>query len=559
MALQLAAWRAGITIVSVELDQPVVQIEARVRAASPDLLVRDVDAAPFGIDGITEASIADIDASVGVGAVGQPTPAPDVPAWGCFTSGSTGVPDLVLGTQHQLAHLVHGWHAAVPPEAVGVATVSKPVSGIGYVSEWLVPLLAGASVVVLDAVTVRDPFRTARRLRDHEVTWFRGTPALLDALARYLIDRGEPNRRVRFVVSGGDTLTRRTADLLAQAFPAAVIANQYGCTEGTSESALGPVRPGSTPPDVGRSLTNALVEVVGPAGRLQPPGVVGEIALGGPMVAGTRDADGRCRTGDHGWWDSEGRLHFTGRIDRRLSINGNHVEAGEIETALRSTSLVRDTLVTVDPSDGRRLAALVVAERPTTPVEVRRAVGERLPRHAVPARVVVVEALPLTAAGKPDLGQMAAWLADRDEVVPDVGMTEAVADVRAAVALTLRRPVETVDTRASLIDNGGDSFAAIELAERLHGVTGQPVDVVDLLGDRPLAELADSLAATTEAVELPGRLRHVAAGVRPGTVIWFPGGAGFDVEVRRLSHYLPSARACSPIRIPERKQASNRS
>ncbi len=538
IAIQLAVWRSGRVGVAVAPDAPTARTRAQLRVTAPRLVVV-TDGAPRAADGFDLVVVEDL-VSGGADLDSVSYPDPHAPAWVCVTSGSTGQPATVIGTQSNLVHLVHGWHQIVPLEAHGVASVSKPVSAVGLLSEWLVPLLAGNELFLFNAVVARDPFRIATRISEAGVTWYRGTPAMLDAVASTVLANDGPNDRVRFVVSGADVLSRPTADLVQRAFPSATIVNQYGCTEATAESTLGPIIPGDHQPDVGRPLANVRVEVVDDTGRRVPPGVGGEIVIRGPLVAGA-STQGEHASGDFGWWDGGGRLHFSGRRDRRLSVKGNRIDAGDVEAALRATGLVGSAVVMVDPDEtrSRDLAAVVTLENGRGLADVRAAAASALPLFAVPNRIRVVDALPTLPSGKIDL-RAARVLLDEPEPETPAPLAPEVADIRAMVAGVLRRAPSTVDPARSLQANGGDSFAAIALHEQLRSINGDLVDIAALLDDRPLRELATRPSASL-GDRLPGRLRRVAVGrFDDRRVVWFPGGGGLDTEVRRLVHHLPS-------------------
>ncbi len=537
IVLQLAAWRIGRAVVAVGCDGSERRMATQLTAASVRLVVADVGGAPMP-SGHQEVSFDELLTASPPGQLPDSID-PESPAWGCLTSGSTGEPRLSMGTQSNLVHLVHAWHQIVPPDAVGVATVSKPASVVGFLSEWLAPLLSGSALYFLDGVTVRDPFRIALRLNELAVTWYRGTPAMLHAVAGQVLGHVGPNRQVRLVVSGADRLTRGTADAVAEAFPDATIVNQYGCTEATSESTLGPVPQGTRDPDIGRPLANVGLEVIDANGCAVPPGVRGEIVIHGPLVTPSEAGDRGHRSGDLGWWDGAGRLHFVGRRDSRLSVNGNRIDAGEIEHALVSTGLVRSALVMIDPEAplGASLAALVTPIGHPSAADMRSAVAELLPSFAVLNRIEVVEAIPVLDSGKIDHMTARTLLARSQDTAEVVSLSPDVADICAVVASVLGRSPTTIDPTRSLQANGGDSFAAISLQEQLFDIRGVRLDMAMLVGDRPLAELAADGVASLGG-PLPGRLRRICTGHDGRRVIWFPGGGSLDVEVRRLVHHL---------------------
>jgi len=152
----------------------------------------------------------------------------------------------------------------------------------------------------------------------------------------------------------------------------------------------------------------------------------GRIWLSGPMLfsgylGGPRaPADGWFRTGDLGLLDAEGRLAVRGRADDVINTGGHKVVPGEVAAALQSCPGVREVAVVgqPDPEWGERVVAVVVPAdpgNPPTPELLRRHVRERLPRYAIPSRVVTVDAVPMLPSGKHDIVRLRQELLRREQ------------------------------------------------------------------------------------------------------------------------------------------------
>ncbi len=138
--------------------------------------------------------------------------------------------------------------------------------------------------------------------------------------------------------------------------------------------------------------------------------------LGGPRVP----ADGWFRTGDLGMLDAAGRLTVRGRADDVINTGGHNVVAGEVAAALHTCPGVRDAAVVgqPDPEWGERVVAVVVPADPGDPPALellRRHVRERLPRYAIPSRVVMVDAVPMLPSGKHDIVRLRQELLRREQ------------------------------------------------------------------------------------------------------------------------------------------------
>jgi hypothetical protein len=161
-------------------------------------------------------------------------------------------------------------------------------------------------------------------------------------------------------------------------------------------------------------------------GRLLPPGITGEIYLGGvgvahgylnrPDLTAARflpdpHAEGRVyRTGDLGRLRPDGTLDHLGRIDNQIKIRGFRVELDEIRAILLESPGVRAAAVVVrhdnpdDPATARVDAYVVVDGTDTSGIRER--VAGFLPDYMVPATITAIDALPLTTNGKLDKARL---------------------------------------------------------------------------------------------------------------------------------------------------------
>ncbi|HZF08986.1 MAG TPA: amino acid adenylation domain-containing protein, partial [Thermoanaerobaculia bacterium] len=187
------------------------------------------------------------------------------------------------------------------------------------------------------------------------------------------------------------------------------------------------------------------------------------------------------RTGDVVRWDGWGRLEFLGRRDQQVKVRGFRIELREIETVLaehpsvsQAVALVRQ--VALESASDRQIVAYVVpaegvAAGKELEQELWRNAGKQLPSYMVPARVIVVSALPLTPAGKVDRQALAARTTDReegaesDQVAPRTPYEELVAQIWEEL---LGR--ERVGVTESFFELGGHSLLATQVISRMSEV-----------------------------------------------------------------------------------------
>lgn len=229
-----------------------------------------------------------------------------------------------------------------------------------------------------------------------------------------------------------ETLPNATAARLLERFPRARVVNTYGPTESTvavtsvevtTEMAASP-----EPLPVGAPRLGTRLRIVDEEGRSVPAGTFGEVVIEGDTVArgyfGRPDLTTRVfdnavldgaavrayRTGDEGYLDAEGMLHFRGRLDLQVKLNGFRIELGEIEGHLRRLPEIAAAAVAPVYRDGKisHLVAHVVPSEPLgdTPFRAGLVLKERLaeflPHYMVPKKVAFHESLPMTGNGKLD-------------------------------------------------------------------------------------------------------------------------------------------------------------
>ena len=421
VAGMLAVMKSGAAYVPLPPDQPRARLAAQIERAEVRLVLADAAsraALPAGVRIVGT----DVDVAVPTPPASAGTaPNPDDIAYVLFTSGSTGVPKGVAVTHRNLLQ-----YARAIAQRLGVrdddpwhfAAVSTFAADLGYTAIFPALCSGGVLHVVPDAIAT-DAARFAAYVASHPIDVLKITPSHFAALLRDDPARITPRRCVVF---GGEPLPWA---LVARLSGCRVV-NHYGPTETTvgactfvvGEDLLGDARPATVP-----SGTRGYV--VDARGELQADGVPGELLIGGagvargyvgePALTAQRFVADRFsgehaarlyRTGDRVRRLPSGDLEFLGRLDDQVKIRGFRVELGEIEAALRAQPNVANAAVVCDERDGdARLIAYVTPaanQPPPDAAAVRAALAARLPDVMVPAPLVVLDRLPLTANGKVD-------------------------------------------------------------------------------------------------------------------------------------------------------------
>lgn len=342
---------------------------------------------------------------------------------------------------------------------------------------------------------------------------------------RLLLAAGwQPTPRLR-MLCGGEALSAELAGrLLAAPAPGRPeLWNLYGPTEATIWATGSVVRDPSAV-RLGDPLANVSRYVLDGRGRGAAIGTPGELFLGGSALAhgylgrpaltaerfvpdpfAERPGERLYRTGDLCRYRPDGSLEFLGRIDDQVKVRGFRIEPGEIESVLAGHPWVSQVTVVAHQvaADDVRLVAHVVAapqapsDEPSRALLVEqlreRATGH-LPAHMKPSRYQLLDAMPLTPAGKVDRAALrraspAADVPAVDDVPPRNPTERTVARVFAEVL-----GAERVGVHASFFDLGGHSLLAATLVARLQAETGVHLMLRDLFHRPTVAAVAEAIA-----------------------------------------------------------------
>ncbi|SCL26138.1 Phosphopantetheine attachment site [Micromonospora pallida] len=322
--------------------------------------------------------------------------------------------------------------------------------------------------------------------------------------------------RPRLLVVGGERVTGESLRELAEAGTATVL-NAYGVTEATVTSTVHEVTeedlasPATVP--LGTDLPGTRTYVVDRSGRPLPTGAVGEIAVAGPGLArgylhdepaterAFRQVDALggqrvYRTGDRGYRDAAGRLHFVGRVDEQIKFRGYRIEPGEVRAVLVDHPRVRDAYVLLTTAQGTGEAQLVAYVEPVGDDgpehrDLRAYLGDRLPEHLVPSAFVLVPELPRTPVGKIRRDDLPPVLAT--PVRQDVPL---VSDQEEQIARIWREVlgVDRVGRTDNFFDLGGHSLLLLRVHARLVRELRLDLPVVTLFRFPTIEAIAAHLA-----------------------------------------------------------------
>ncbi|EFM11233.1 amino acid adenylation domain protein [Paenibacillus curdlanolyticus YK9] len=419
---------------------------------------------------------------------------PDSLAYVIYTSGSTGNPKGVMIEHRSVINRIEWMQSAYP---IGDSDVILQKTAFTFdVSVWELFwwAQAGASVHFLAPGGEKEPEAIVQAIAQRGITTMHFVPSMLQLMLAYLEARPEQAAALaslRLVFASGEALPLRQAERFNARLHAqhgTRLINLYGPTEATVDvshfdcSTAGKLH--AVP--IGKPIANTQLYVVDAALRLCPPGVPGELCIGGaglargywerleltaerfvpnPFEAGTR----MYRTGDLAKLRPDGQVIYMGRLDHQVKIRGFRMELGEIEHHLLQMEEVREAVVLAEPDADGELAlhAYLVAVQPLDASALRAYLARRLPEYMVPAYFSQIERMPLSASGKADRHALAAM-----EATLLLGKTyvEPSTETQAKLAALWRDilHVERVGITDNFFELGGHSLKAVHLIEAVH-------------------------------------------------------------------------------------------
>lgn len=560
----VAVLRAGGAYLPLDLAHPPERLARIVQLAQPVCaLVQAADAARLPT---TLACLHSGDWPTAPTAALDTAPAPQDAAYVIYTSGSTGEPKGVL-VEHQAIVNRLEWmrqHYGFGPEERILQ--KTPATFDVSVWEFFLPLTTGCTLVIAPPDAHRDPAWLARIIRTERIGTCHFVPSMLAAFLAHPDARG---LRLQRIFCSGEELPAALRDQL-HATLTSELHNLYGPTEVAVDVSYWPAGPDdqSRPVPIGLPVWNTRLYVLDAQMRALPPGVPGDLYLGGVQLArgylGRDDLTAErflpdphrageriYKTGDLARWRAEdGAVVFLGRSDHQVKLRGLRIELGEIDAALHATGLVAraEVMLREDAAGHKRLVAYVQPARAGAPLAdaLRQRLAARLPDYMLPAACVELAHWPVTANGKldrqalpaPRFGDAAAGQAPRSAT--EHALAALFADV-------LQLPADTtVDADADFFSLGGDSLSAVQLLllveERWHRNPG--------LGALFEAPTVAALAAAidSETVRFDSGLKpllQLAAGdpAQPPLFVVHPAGGiawGYRLLARAIAQAAPT-------------------
>ena len=436
-------------------------------------------------------------------------------AYVMYTSGSTGRPKGIMVCHQAITRLVINTDYVDLNERDRIGQVANASFDAATFEIWGA-LLNGASLVIIDRDTVLSPASLSRSIRDQQVSAMFLTTALFNQIAR---DEQGAFRSVRYLLVGGEAVEPRWMYTVLREGSPDFLLNAYGPTEATTFSICHLVRNSDIKEEaipIGRPIANTRTYVLDNNMQPLPPGLAGEIYIGGDGLARgywrlpelTAEKFVPCpfsnepgrrlyRTGDIGRYKSDGSIVFAGRADAQVKVRGYRIELGEIEASLLQHRAVKEAVVVAFEENGDKQLVGYVSPKQEADLqvgEIKMWLKRRLPEYMVPGRIVALDKMPLTENGKIDRRNLPKPTygdqAQHEYSAPRTWIEEILCRIWAEVL-----QVEQVGIEENFFDLGGHSLMATRVISRIRSELGVELPLRILFEQPTVAGLAEAVEA----------------------------------------------------------------
>ncbi|MEQ8392682.1 MAG: amino acid adenylation domain-containing protein [Thalassospira sp.] len=467
---------------------------------------------------------------------------PDQLAYIIYTSGSTGKPKGVMVDHGPLVDHLNATGPLYLMDETSRELPFLPFSSDGGHERWIVPLMAGGSILLPDQL-LWTPEDTVGAVRAHAVTHASFPTSYVHELAGWLREK-EQTLDLTLCSFGGEAMPRETFNRIARAINSQYLINGYGPTETVMTPMLWRVNRDQlcetvTAP-IGRPVGDRWAYILDGDCNRVASGEIGEIHLGGYCIArgynnlaektdnlfvpdsfAKGDNARMYRTGDLGRFLPDGMIQFAGRVDDQVKIRGHRIEPAEIETVLRGFDDVANCVVIAAHVASRLELIAYVVPRSGASVDtrsVRARLQQFLPNSMVPGYIIEMTMLPLNANHKVDKAQLPLPRREGSVTQPqNDGEAAVLAIWKAALGL------DDIGVTDNFFEIGGNSITALRVLGKVREhFPNSNTEITDLFN---FPTIRSFLQAMSEPECKPGAdIVHLQKGNRDAPILYcFPG------------------------------------
>jgi amino acid adenylation domain-containing protein len=456
-------------------------------------------------------------------------------AYVLFTSGTTGEPKKILNTHAPLAQFIN-WH--VKEFKFNSEDHFSMLSGLSHdpvLRDIFTPLAIGAKLCIPKEQYLLNPKELRTWFKDRDITVSHMTPQMGYILTDY--DYEIKLSTLKHVFFSGDVLTIDNVNKLKEVAPNVICTNFYGATETPQAMSYEIIRNTNQKLTLGKPINNQTqLLILSKSNNLCGIGELGEICIRTPYLSkGYINDEGLngekfvqnpfvlykdiiYKTGDKGYYLSDGRVVFGGRDDNQVKVRGFRIELSEIETALKASEVVNNAVVTIlnDSELSSKLVAYLVLKDNLNSDQstntIRDHLKSLLPNYMIPTFFITVPNIPVTVNGKVNFKELPdpkEYLSNLEVI--ELEMTPIEHELKLLWENLLNFPVGNLET--NFFDIGGHSLLVIKLMSRIDELFNVRISLRYIFDNPTIKQIASEIEKQiTEKEMLEAELKELLGG-----------------------------------------------
>lgn len=436
----------------------------------------------------------------------------DDEAYIMYTSGSTGNPKGTLINERSILRIaVNGNYLKVKPgdPILQMASYAFDAS----IFEIFAPLLSGGHCVIVPKAVAMDITKLTSIIEKYNMAAIFVTTSLFNLIVDHSV---ESLKNAKKIFVGGEELSIKHMKKALKAVGEGCLHNIYGPTETTVFATYYPLNEipeNSVSIPIGYAITDTSLYVLDDQNRLLPPGIPGELCIGGSGLAqgyiNNEKLTNECfiklpfgnreriyKTGDRVLLDNKGRIIYLGRNDSQVKINGFRIELSDVKKHIDAINGIKKSVVLVlkDYSGLQCMAAYYTInskdDRHITPSFIRKHLEQLIPPYMIPSKIMKLDDIPLNANKKTDyrkLREMGTQIKDNP-----TRSQKRLEDNSVNYVLEVMKEILNnydINEDDSFFLSGGTSIKAITISQRFRE-EGYEVSVSEILSSSSIGELA---------------------------------------------------------------------
>ncbi len=423
-----------------------------------------------------------------------------------FTSGSTGAPKGIAISHKNMMNLIYFEKMKTEifngnNRVLQFATMSFDVS----YQEIYSAFLTNSTLVLVDEETRKNSYKLTDYIFNKKIDTLFIPPAYLRLLTESKKNTQKLKTYVKNIITAGEQLiiTKGIKNLILSGIN---LHNHYGPAETHVATTYTITRKNvKLKPPIGKAISNSCIYILDKHNKLCPTFTVGQIAISGDCVGNGyfnnpeltkmkfvkdiyNENSRMYLTGDLGFVDENDCIYYVGRKDFQVKINGFRIELEEIDKIFSSNPCVQDVVTTIlEKNEKKHIVSYYTLNSAISEDDLYEFLKTKLPNYMLPAKIVKLDALPLTINGKVDkkaLPEVNLLDINSEFITPKTDDEKAFAKIWMELFNTTK-----ISTNYNFFAIGGDSLLAIKLSAKILDVFGVDISVKDIFNTPIFSEL----------------------------------------------------------------------